>query len=180
MRLQFLKKNQVSDSKSLELKDEAAQNVVEHDKGPRARRAILLQQLKDNIMLISTVIAVTFGIGLGFILRAKTSFSPPAKAHFGFPGEIFLRSLKFLILPLISSSLITGIAGLGTQKSGRIAARAFVFYFFSTFSAVVVGLIIVSAIQPGHLNKSVDYKSKIDPLANQKVSTVDTIFDLVR
>jgi solute carrier family 1 (high affinity glutamate transporter) protein 1 len=139
-----------------------------------------VKQLKDNILLLLTVISVIFGIGLGFILRANTNFSPPVKNYFGFPGEIFLRSLKFLILPLISSSLITGIAGLGTQKTGKVAARALIFYFCSTFSAVVVGLILVSTIKPGYLNRNTVYKNKIDPLANQKVNTIDTLFDLIR
>ena len=182
MKFKFFKKKQVSDSNSLDSKEQ--EEVVENSgttfKAPRTCRQILVKQLKDNILLILTVISVIFGIGLGFILRAKTNFSPPVKAYFGFPGEIFLRSLKFLILPLISSSLITGIAGLGTQKTGKVAARALIFYFCSTFSAVVVGLILVSTIKPGYLNRNTEYKNKIDPLANQKVNTIDTLFDLVR
>ena len=62
----------------------------------------------DNILLFMTIIAVTIGVGLGFLLRETTNFNKPTQAYFGFPGEMFLRALKAIILPLISSSLITG------------------------------------------------------------------------
>ena len=84
-----------------------------------------------------------------------------------------------MILPLISSSLISGIAGLGTQKTGKIAARALIFYFCSTFSAVILGIILVSTIKPGYLSNS-KYKGSFDPLATRKVNTADTIMDLIR
>jgi Na+/H+-dicarboxylate symporter len=135
--------------------------------------------LKNNLLLIMTVVSVIVGISLGFVLRMYTNFSVPEKSYFGFPGEVFLRSLKFLILPLISSSLISGIAGLGTEKTGKIAVRALIFYFCSTFSAVVLGIILVSAIKPGYLN-SAKYKGAFDPLSTRKVNTADTILDLLR
>jgi Na+/H+-dicarboxylate symporter len=53
--------------------------------------------------------SVLVGIGLAFILRSYANLTNPEKLYFGFPGEIFLRMLKFLILPLITSSLISGI-----------------------------------------------------------------------
>lgn len=137
------------------------------------------KQLKENVLLILTVISVAIGIALGFILRIYTNMSPPEKSYFGFPGEVFLRILKFLILPLISSSLISGIAGLGTEKTGKIAARALIFYFCSTFSAVVLGLILVSTIRPGYLSKT-KYQGAFDPLSTRKVNTADTILDLIR
>ena len=130
-----LKKNEIDESEN-----------VKQSSGLKTK---IIRALKENILLLFTISSIGIGIGLGFILRASTNFSPPVKAYFGFPGEIFLRSLKFLILPLISSSLITGIAGLGTQKTGKIAVRALIFYFCSTFSAVIVGLILVSTIKPG-------------------------------
>ena len=80
---------------------------------------------------------------------------------------------------MISSSLISGIAGLGTEKTGKIAVRALIFYFCSTFSAVVLGIILVSTIKPGYLNTA-KYKNAFDPLSARKVNTADTILDLIR
>lgn len=137
------------------------------------------QKLKENIILILTILSVGLGIGLGFILRAYTNFKPPTKKYFGVPGELFLRALKFLILPLISSSLITGIAGLGIQKTRKVAVRAFIFYFFSTFSAVLVGLLVVTTIKPGMLNKDAIQMS-VDNIDERKITPADTFIDLLK
>ncbi len=50
------------------------------------------------------------GIALGVLVRDYTSLSQLEKQYFGFPGEILMRMLKLVILPLIVSSMITGIA----------------------------------------------------------------------
>ena len=103
------------------------------------------------------------------------------KSYFGFPGELFLRMLKFLILPLIGSSLITGIAGLGTAKAGKVAGRALLYYFATTVIAVIMGLVLVTTIQPGKNNKASETDDNFDdPLKGEKVTTQDTILDLIR
>ena len=155
-------------------------NIPEVEESKSKAMEILKKQLKENILLIATVLAVAIGIGLGFILRAYTNFKPPVKAYFGFPGDIFLRMLKFLILPLISSSLISGIAGLGTARAGKIAARALIYYFATTVLAVVLGLVLVSTIQPGNRTKIDTSATSFNPLGNEKIQTVDTILDLIR
>lgn len=48
------------------------------------------------------------GIGLGVVVREYASLSYLHKQYFGFPGEILMRMLKLVILPLIISSMITG------------------------------------------------------------------------
>ena len=91
------------------------------------KKELVKRQLKQNILLLLTILGVCVGIGLGFLLRAYTNFTPPEQNYFGVPGELFLRVLQLMILPLISSSLICGIAGLGSASSGRIAIRAIIF-----------------------------------------------------
>lgn len=145
-----------------------------------AIRDTLRKQLKENILLIATILAVVIGIGLAFILRTYTNLSDAQRVYFGFPGEIFLRMLKFLILPLISSSLITGIAGLGTSRVGKIAARALIYYFVTTLSAVILGIVLVTTIRPGKRSQLTSSSGDDGPLKGEKISTVDTILDLIR
>ncbi len=76
------------------------------------------KRIKENMLLIFTIRSVLLGILIGFILRSQTNLNTAQKQYFGFPGEIFLRMLKFIILPLIMSSLICGIANLG-QANGE-------------------------------------------------------------
>lgn len=148
---------------------------------PRDIKTIIKEQVRDNILLVATVIAVLLGIAIGFALRASSfEFNDNHIAYFGFPGSLFLRMLKFLILPLIATSLISGIAGL-SKNAGKIALRALVYYFTTTFTAVCIGIILVTIIQPGKGRGSAgddSYKLPID--TNKIVSTSDTLLDLVR
>lgn len=139
--------------------------------------------LSENILLISTVIAVVCGIGLGFILRevAGPFENKNIIMYFKFVGDLFLRMLKFLILPLIGSSLVSGIAGLGSTNGGKIAVRALSFYFLSTFLAVVIGIVLVIAIRPGSgVSKGVFDEDDIVVVNDKFVTTYDTILDLIR
>lgn len=144
-------------------------------------KAIFKEQLKENILFFATIVGVVLGITIGFILRNFFTFNDNQIAYFGFFGQLFLRMLKFLILPLIATSLISGIAGLGSNSAGKIAARALTYYFSTTITAVVIGIILVVIIQPG-AGKSSDvnqnFKLPID--TNKYVTTHDTLLDLVR
>ncbi|CAF1054893.1 unnamed protein product [Brachionus calyciflorus] len=141
---------------------------------------ILSTQLRENIVLVLTIFGVITGLVLGFILRSQTNFKPPTKKYFGVPGDLFLRALKFLILPLISTSLITGIGGIGLEKTGKVAVRTFVFYTFSTFSAVVMGLILVTTIKPGIQGKGALRTITPNPYENRKVSPLDNFIYILK
>ena len=71
-----------------------------------------------------------------------------AKLHIG--GEIFLRLLKMMVVPLVIASVMNGILGLGdVRKLGRPGAYAVLYYLTTTILAVAVGLIVVNVIRPG-------------------------------
>uniref|UniRef100_A0A8C4YUB7 Amino acid transporter n=1 Tax=Gadus morhua TaxID=8049 RepID=A0A8C4YUB7_GADMO len=131
--------------------------------------------MKKNWLLIATVIAVVLGIGLGLLVREYTSLSHLERQYFGFPGEILMRMLKMIILPLIMSSMITGIAALDSEVSGKIGLRAVVYYFTTTIFAVILGIILVVSIKPG-----VSHKHFGSTGTTPNVTTVDTILDLIR
>lgn len=62
----------------------------------------------DNLLLTLTIAGVFLGLLLGFVVR---TYQPSAETIMilSFPGDILMRMLKMLILPLITSSLITGM-----------------------------------------------------------------------
>lgn len=65
-------------------------------------------------------------------------------------GEIFLRVLKMLVVPLVVASVMAGILGLGdVRKLGRPGLAAILYYFTTTVLAVVAGVILVNLIRPG-------------------------------
>ncbi len=74
-------------------------------------------------------------------------------------GEIFLNALKMLVIPLIVSSLIVGIAGLGDiTKVGKTGAITLFYFMTTTAFSVVIGLAMVNFMQPG---KSVEMVSEM-------------------
>lgn len=65
-------------------------------------------------------------------------------------GDIFMRLLKMVIVPLILSSIITGVAGIGDTRSlGRLGSKTFLYYITTSFLAIAVGLTLTNVIQPG-------------------------------
>jgi Na+/H+-dicarboxylate symporter len=65
-------------------------------------------------------------------------------------GTLFINLLKMLIVPLILSSVITGVAALGTGPDlGRLGAKTIAFYVLTTLIAVLIALVLVNAVEPG-------------------------------
>ena len=74
-------------------------------------------------------------------------------------GTIFINCLKFIAVPLVLFSIITGVSGLGDpSKLGRMGFKTLGLYLITTVFSVTVGLVIVNAIQPG---KQTNEKTKI-------------------
>jgi len=75
---------------------------------------------------------------------------PQLSMNFRVGGEIFLRLLKMLVVPLVMASVMSGILGMGDiRKLGRPGGTAVVYYLTTTLLAVFVGLAVVNIIKPG-------------------------------
>ncbi|MHC4260587.1 MAG: dicarboxylate/amino acid:cation symporter, partial [Planctomycetota bacterium] len=89
------------------------------------------------------LIAIVLGVVVGLLLGKEA-------AHIKIVGDIFIRLLKMIIIPLILASMVAGIVSLGdVRKLGRIGLRTFLYYTATTLLAVLVGLILVNVIRPG-------------------------------
>ncbi|TDG95837.1 hypothetical protein EPR50_G00244740 [Perca flavescens] len=104
--------------------------------------------IKKNGLLTLSVISVLSGCTLGFMLRG-TQLSTQAKIYFSFPGELLMRMLKMLILPLITSSLMSGLSSMESKACCRMGVLTVTYYLWTTFIAVIVGIILVLIIKPG-------------------------------
>ena len=91
--------------------------------------------------------ALVAGLGLGWL-------APASGTYVGFIGDLFLRLLKMVIIPLIFTSLVSGVASLGSARSvGRVGIRTMIYYTLSTTIAITIGLAFVNIIRPGaHLD----------------------------
>lgn len=69
---------------------------------------------------------------------------------YDFVGTIFISALTMLIVPLITSSIIVGVAGIGaTANLGRLGGKTLLIYTITSLLAVLVGLFMVNLVQPG-------------------------------
>ncbi|XP_003925967.1 excitatory amino acid transporter 1 [Saimiri boliviensis] len=128
-----------------------------------------------NAFVLLTVTAVIVGTILGFALRPYRMSYREVK-YFSFPGELLMRMLQMLVLPLIISSLVTGMAALDSKASGKMGMRAVVYYMTTTIIAVVIGIIIVIIIHPGKGTKeNMHREGKI-----VRVTAADAFLDLIR
>ena len=65
-------------------------------------------------------------------------------------ADIFLRLLKMIIVPLILSSITSGVLGVGDSKNlGRLGGKTILYYMFTSTLAIITGLILVNIFQPG-------------------------------
>ena len=70
-------------------------------------------------------------------------------------GQIFLNSLKMIVVPLIMSSLIYNISSFSsTNDLSNIGIKTIVFYLVTSFSAIIIGITVVNIIEPGLINGS--------------------------
>ncbi len=68
-----------------------------------------------------------------------------------FIGVLFLNALKLVVVPLIVASMIMGVASLGDiRKLGRTAAKTLAYYLVTTGFAVIIGIVLVNLLKPGH------------------------------
>ena len=69
---------------------------------------------------------------------------------FEFLGTLFVNLLKMLIVPLVTASIITGVASLGSGRDlGRLGLKTLAFYIVTTLLAVLIALAIVNIAKPG-------------------------------
>ncbi len=99
-------------------------------------------------MLLALVLGAAAGTGLK---EMGEDVSRPALSALDVIGALFLRALKMVVVPLVASSLVAGMARLGQRGGlGRVSLKTFGYYLSTTTFAVLTGLILVNLIQPGH------------------------------
>lgn len=96
-------------------------------------------------------------------------------------GVLFLRALKMLIIPLVFSSLISGVANLGGGDNlGRLGMKTIGYYMLTSMLAIVTGLFFVNIIKPGvGMSPDIGNFSDLPQLANSADSIGQTLLEIV-
>ena len=98
-------------------------------------------------ILIALVAAVIVGTSTSLI---ESLIGVDLYPLFDFFGALFLNALKMIIVPLIVTSIVSGMAGVEQGSAfARLGGKTFVYYISTTTIAVLLGLTLVNAMQPG-------------------------------
>ncbi len=109
------------------------------------------------------LIALLLAVGTGVVIHglAARQGLPPTEAGgtwlavCRFLGTLFFNALKMIVVPLIVSSIICGVMGLGSQRNfGRLGLKTLGYYLLSGLLAIITGLVLVNLIQPGQVDEA--------------------------
>ena len=119
-------------------------------------------------ILIALIIAVLYGLAFTEYAYLVT-----------WMGDLFLRALKMIIVPLILTSIVSGVTSIGdAQNLGRLGLKTITYYISTSVFAIVTGLFLVNLIQPG-VGADLGLKKEVPELAAASGDIWDIIFRMV-
>lgn len=109
----------------------------------------------------------------------KAAYYNPPVVYVSWMGDLFIRALKMLIIPLILSSLISGITSIGSGGNlGKLGLKTMLFYVMTSFFAIVTGQILVNIIRPG-VGANINFVQEVEGLVEKQKSFLDIIVEIV-
>ncbi|MBI9066979.1 MAG: dicarboxylate/amino acid:cation symporter [Salinivirgaceae bacterium] len=119
-------------------------------------------------ILIAFALAIVFGL-----------FFKEYINYVAWMGTLFLKGLKMIIIPLILSSIISGIANIGDAKNlGRLGVKTMLYYITTSTLALLTGLILVNIFKPG-VGADLGFVQEVQGLAVAKESFGATLLNIV-
>ncbi|KAL8173306.1 UNVERIFIED_CONTAM: Neutral amino acid transporter A [Gekko kuhli] len=159
---------------------------LEEAASPRRPRLRLFQArscgrfVRKHCLVLLTVSGVLLGLGLGAGVR-RLRLSRAQVAYLAFPGEMLLRMLKMVILPLVVCSLVSGAASLDTRSLGRLGGVALAYFLLTTLGAAALAVALGFIIQPGRGAGALNSQALgLDGALPTSKETVDSFLDLAR
>lgn len=94
-------------------------------------------------------------------------------------GDIFIKALKMIIIPLIFTSIISGIANVGSGDNlGRLGFKTIAYYLSTSTAALFTGLVIVNIFKPG-VGADLGFANQVEGLGVAKESFGSTLMNIV-
>ena len=132
-------------------------------------------------LLVRIMVGLLAGAVVGIIL----AFSDPGTAktfvaYTKFLGDIFIRLLQMIVVPVIFLSLITGAASIAPAELGRVGAKTLLYYLILVVFAITIGLVLANIFKPGdglNLAGAADLQGKesnAPPLATVLLAIIPT------
>lgn len=129
-------------------------------------------------LYVQVLIGIVLGTLLGFLAPETATDMKPL-------GDAFIKLIKMVIAPIIFATVVVGIAKIGDMKEvGRVGFKALLYFEVVTTLALVIGLVVVNLLQPGHgINadpKTLDARAVASYATQAKsLSTVDFLMNVI-
>lgn len=93
---------------------------------------------------------ILIGLVVGIIVGAIFFGNPNVASYLQPIGDIFLRLIKMIVIPIVISSIIVGVASVGdTKKLGRLGGKTIIYFEIITTVAIIIGLFVANIFHPG-------------------------------
>ena len=130
------------------------------------------KEQKKNMLALWIFIGLIAGVIAGTIinLMADTTFIAQYVAIAKYGSIIFLKFIKLIIGPLVLSTLVVGVAGIGDAGTvGRMGVKTIGWFIFASLMSLTLGLIIVNLFQPG-----LDFQNQISDAVASNLPKTDS------
>ncbi|MFE1245083.1 glutamate/aspartate:proton symporter GltP [Fictibacillus sp. NPDC058756] len=122
---------------------------------------------------ISLAWQILIGLAFGILIGALFYGNETVQGYLQPIGDIFIRLIKMIVVPIVVSSLIVGVASVGDIKQlGRLGGKTILYFEIITTLAIVIGLFIANIFQPG---AGVDMKSLSKGDISSYVETTESV-----
>ena len=121
---------------------------------PLNNLAVHLDSLIKGRLWLKVIIGLVLGAGLGVLLNPSTgllseNISLRLADWLDLPGQIFMRLVQMIMIPLIFTSIITGIVSNTSENLKTFGLRLLLYFVFTTAIAIIIGLVLTLILKPG-------------------------------
>lgn len=131
-------------------------------------------------------VQILIGLALGILVGALFFGNPALEQYLQPIGDIFIRLIKMIVVPIVIASLVIGVASVGDMKQlGKIGGKTILYFEIVTTVAIVIGLLASNIFQPGvgvdmtHLVKTDIHKYVETAESASNHSFIDTFVNIV-
>lgn len=132
-----------------------------------------------NLLVILTVAGVIIGVFIGLGVR-NADLTRTQIIYIGFPGELLIRMLKMIIIPLVVCSLVSGAASIDPKALGKLGGWAMLFFLVTTLIASSIGVIMAFILSPGSVTGAKPSVTDMGDDVPAAKEVIDSFLDLIR
>ena len=119
-------------------------------------------------ILIGIILGVIYGLLFGSTV-----------GYISWMGDLFIQALKMIIVPLIITSIVSGVSNIGSGGNfGRLFTKTFSYYVLTSTFAIIAGLLFVNIIQPG-VGADINLVESVEGFATKNQSFQETLMGII-